>query len=123
MHRATDKMGMAVKMAMVEHPEALEWTREELLGRLRVAVDRQEWVDAEMCMAILWLKEWCQFLGRDFTLYGNDPEHVAVKRATMCETAKEGVSNLATWATAAAMALTVYHSHGAMYHVIDRLIF
>lgn len=79
MHRATDKMGMAVKRAMEQYPDAMEWSRETLLAKLNAAVEKQEWVDAQMFMGVLWFQEWCEFLGRDFTTDGNDPEHAHVE--------------------------------------------
>lgn len=75
MHRATDKMGMAVKRAMELEPEMLSWDRTALLAHLHAAVDAERWVESEMYTAVLWYREWTQFLGRDFVEEGDEPEH------------------------------------------------
>jgi len=75
LHRVVDKMGMMVKQRMIDNELNPEESRDSLIKRVNDAVGVEDWSGAVGGLTLLWYQDWREFLGRDFTVTGNDPEH------------------------------------------------
>ena len=52
---------------------------ETIKAKMQNAINGERWIDVANFSAMLWNHDWKNFLGRDFIMQGEDPEHFEAK--------------------------------------------